>query len=295
MEVWGAQGGAGKTNGKRGGYGGYSTGKVILSPDKEIYINIGGQGVTSTSITGGTSLGGYNGGGSGYNTGSWGKYGSGGGGATHIATISGELEKISLDTDLDKILIVAGGGGAGFNHSDSTYDAIGGDGGGFQGNGNLPGTQTGGGGGFGYGYDNTNNGSGGGGGYYGGGRGGDSTSSGGGSGYIGNTLLKDKYMYCYNCTTSDDKNTKTYTTTNVSEIPITNYAKSGSGAARITSFNYVTGVNYGQNYGTLPTPTREGYTFLGWFTEQDGGTQITSDTIFNGNSNQTLYAHWQAN
>jgi len=50
-----------------------------------------------------------------------------------------------------------------------------------------------------------------------------------------------------------------------------------------------------KKYGSLPTPTREGYTFAGWYTELEGGTQITSDTIFNATSDQTLYAHWAAN
>jgi len=58
--------------------------------------------------------------------------------------------------------------------------------------------------------------------------------SGGGSGYIGNSLLTNKVMYCYNCTESSDESTKTISTTNVSETPISNYAKIGNGYARIT-------------------------------------------------------------
>ncbi len=42
--------------------------------------------------------------------------------------------------------------------------------------------------------------------------------------------------------------------------------------------------------GTLPTPVREGYTFDGWFTAADGGTQITTNTVFTQNT--TVYAHW---
>jgi len=49
----------------------------------------------------------------------------------------------------------------------------------------------------------------------------------------------------------------------------------------------------GETYGDLPTPTREYYNFVGWFTSADGGTQVASDTIFNLNNNQTLYAHWE--
>lgn len=51
--------------------------------------------------------------------------------------------------------------------------------------------------------------------------------------------------------------------------------------------------SYGTTYGTLPTPTRTGYTFAGWYTAASGGTQITSSgTVTN---NITLYAHWTAN
>ena len=42
----------------------------------------------------------------------------------------------------------------------------------------------------------------------------------------------------------------------------------------------------------LPTPTRGGYTFDGWFTEQSGGTAVTAETVYNANT--TLYAHWTA-
>lgn len=52
-------------------------------------------------------------------------------------------------------------------------------------------------------------------------------------------------------------------------------------------------VSYGSTYGNLPSPTRTGYTFLGWFTS--GGTQITSSTTVAITANQILYAHWQAN
>ena len=53
-------------------------------------------------------------------------------------------------------------------------------------------------------------------------------------------------------------------------------------------------VTYGSTYGTLPTPTRSGYAFLGWFTEQEGGTQITSASTVSITEAQTLYAHWEA-
>ena len=51
----------------------------------------------------------------------------------------------------------------------------------------------------------------------------------------------------------------------------------------------------GEKYGTLPTPTRDGYRFDGWYTAASGGTKITSTSIVNITSDHTLYAHWTAN
>lgn len=48
-------------------------------------------------------------------------------------------------------------------------------------------------------------------------------------------------------------------------------------------------------YGTLPTPTRSGYKFNGWFTAAKGGTEVTSATVFNGFADVTLYAQWDEN
>ena len=41
----------------------------------------------------------------------------------------------------------------------------------------------------------------------------------------------------------------------------------------------------------LPTPTYDGYTFLGWYTEETGGDEVTTDTVFTNDT--TIYAHWQ--
>lgn len=51
-------------------------------------------------------------------------------------------------------------------------------------------------------------------------------------------------------------------------------------------------VTYNDWYGQLPTPTYTGHTFTGWYTEQTGGTQVTSGTIVTTASNHTLWAHW---
>lgn len=51
-------------------------------------------------------------------------------------------------------------------------------------------------------------------------------------------------------------------------------------------------VRYNTNYGTLPTPTRPGYLFLGWFTHATSGTQVTATTKCTQNENHNIYAHW---
>ena len=48
----------------------------------------------------------------------------------------------------------------------------------------------------------------------------------------------------------------------------------------------------GEPYGTLPTPSRTGYTFNGWYTSSEGGSRVTEDTTVTISGNQTLYAHW---
>ncbi|MBP3920888.1 MAG: prepilin-type N-terminal cleavage/methylation domain-containing protein [Bacilli bacterium] len=253
LEVWGAQGGS--ANGKVGGYGGYSTGVVYLNKEDALFVAVGGVGGTASG-TNSTVAGGYNGGGTAKINYSTTVYSGSGGGATHIATKTGLLS--SLGSSKDSILIVAGGGG-GAGYFEPANFGNGGAGGGFKGvNGNSKynrygtgGTQTAGGyfsssashgiGSFGQGGTTGTNGSNayggaGGGGYYGGGASGSdyTNGGGGGSGYIGNSLLTNKEMYCYSCTESSEENTKTISTTNVSETPTSNYAKEGNGYARIT-------------------------------------------------------------
>ena len=52
-------------------------------------------------------------------------------------------------------------------------------------------------------------------------------------------------------------------------------------------------INLNDTYGTLPVPTRDGYTFNGWFKASSGGTQVnSSETV---TTDHTLYAQWTAN
>ena len=50
-------------------------------------------------------------------------------------------------------------------------------------------------------------------------------------------------------------------------------------------------VESGKTYlSSLPTPTRKGYKFDGWYTSRTGGTKITSTA--KATANRTIYAHW---
>lgn len=53
-------------------------------------------------------------------------------------------------------------------------------------------------------------------------------------------------------------------------------------------------VTFTGKYGSLPTPTRGGYTFNGWYTAATGGTKLTSDSTVSTAGNHTIYAQWKA-
>ena len=261
LETWGAQGGD-SVNGFIGGYGGYSFGDIYLTQGN-IYINVGGQGSkNSGAYSTSGAIGGYNGGGTSSPLSSTNHIYGSGGGATHISKKSGELYLFENQKEL--VLIVSGGGGGG--RWQANYDASrgnGGSGGGYLGgtgqqlgsNQSIAygGTQDSGGGykyfsgttievaestglkcgigSFGAGA-NVIGGSAGGGGWYGGA--GCFSAGAGGSSYIGNLLLTNKAMYCYNCEEEDKEDIKTISVQCAESTPTTNCAKKGNGYARIT-------------------------------------------------------------
>ena len=51
-------------------------------------------------------------------------------------------------------------------------------------------------------------------------------------------------------------------------------------------------VSYGEAYGTLPTPTREGYIFGGWYLNEALTKAVNKSTIVNMAEDHTLYAKW---
>ena len=65
---------------------------------------------------------------------------------------------------------------------------------------------------------------------------------------------------------------------------VTLHANGGS----VSSDSVTTGAD--GKLASLPTPTRSSYSFDGWYTEKNGGTKVTTDTVFSANT--TVYAHW---
>lgn len=51
-------------------------------------------------------------------------------------------------------------------------------------------------------------------------------------------------------------------------------------------------VTYNEKYGDLPMPSKDGYDFIGWYSDKTYASEITKDSIFEGDSNITLYAKW---
>ncbi len=89
--------------------------------------------------------------------------------------------------------------------------------------------------------------------------------------------------YSYNGSTKTQ--TKTVT---ISTKSVTVSFNANGGSVSPTSQSYT---SYGA-YGSLPTPTRSQYSFLGWFTESSGGTQVTTSSTVPASAT-TLWAHWQ--
>lgn len=93
---------------------------------------------------------------------------------------------------------------------------------------------------------------------------------------VGHSRLSEVTIHCL-----EDETPETYTVTfNANGGTVTQTSKT---------------VTYNSTYGTLPTPSRIGYSFAGWYTSSSGGSQVTSSTTVTTASNHTLYAHWTAN
>ena len=108
-------------------------------------------------------------------------------------------------------------------------------------------------------------------------------------GSIGSELVDGKKIYYLDIDESDvvlharwraNNYTVTFDTNGGDTLPVSDRTKT---------------VTYDSVYGNIPTPTRTGHTFMGWYTEATGGNQVTGDTIVTEDNDHILYAHWKVN
>ena len=208
LETWGAQGGTFQILETilSGGYGGYSSGNISLEKENKLYITVGSQGTAGNSYQTATQYigyGGYNGGGNGVHS------SAGHGGGVSGTSSSSRNQEYFVEGATQTAGYEFGIGQDAINQK--IYNSVGaegrgGGGGGFFGGLTYTGDE--------HDYDDA--------------------SGSGGSGYIGNPLLTNKVMYCYNCEESSEENTKTISITCSEETPTSYCAKKGNGYARIT-------------------------------------------------------------
>ncbi len=76
------------------------------------------------------------------------------------------------------------------------------------------------------------------------------------------------------------------------KIVITYDANGGTGNGTTSALIHVSPTLTTVKWDEIPVPTREGYTFAGWYTEPTGGILLT--TSYNVTASMTIYAHWTA-
>ena len=118
---------------------------------------------------------------------------------------------------------------------------------------------------------------------------------------IGNLPVPEKAGSTFAGWYADEDLTVPFTLTKMPQSGATAYAKWNT-VEYIVTFHVNGGneleddemtVTYGQAYGELPAPTKNGYGFIGWFTAAEGGKQITAESIYDLTEDQTLYAQWR--
>jgi uncharacterized repeat protein (TIGR02543 family) len=98
----------------------------------------------------------------------------------------------------------------------------------------------------------------------------------------GGTKISDKFIVSNNATYYAHWTAKTSTV----KFNVNKGKKLSSTKAKKT-------VTYAKKYGKLPTPTRIGYKFKGWYTDKYLGTKIKASSKVKITKTTTLYAHWK--
>ncbi len=93
-------------------------------------------------------------------------------------------------------------------------------------------------------------------------------------------------LTCRKDSSSTSSSTTTYTTAPANSKKVVFNANGGTSVA--TKY-----IKPGKKIGTLPKPTKTGYTFKGWYTKKSGGSKVSASTKIK--KNVTYYARWTAN
>jgi uncharacterized repeat protein (TIGR02543 family) len=72
--------------------------------------------------------------------------------------------------------------------------------------------------------------------------------------------------------------------------PVIAFNSNGGSTAAPASIQVV----FGATYGPLPSTSRPGYSFTGWFTAPTGGNLVTTETTVTNSADHTLHARWNA-
>lgn len=103
IDVYGAKGYDSTYNGRKGGKGGHTSGKIKFYRNTELFAFVGGAGTAAKTYTS-YEGGGFNGGGNGIINGNANNCGGGGGGASDIRLVANNL--------YTRIIVAGGGGGS---------------------------------------------------------------------------------------------------------------------------------------------------------------------------------------
>lgn len=106
-------------------------------------------------------------------------------------------------------------------------------------------------------------------------------------GWYSDTALTQEFAF----TTMPDEDTTLYAKWSGKEYTVTFDATEGALAEGVGSTKAVI---FGQGYGAMPIPSREGFGFKGWYTAGTGGEMISADNNVALPENHTLYAQWSS-
>ena len=121
------------------------------------------------------------------------------------------------------------------------------------------------------------------------------TASSGSTKIISNPTPPSGYTVSFNANGGNSVSSKTASSS------FDYWYKSGAGSLSGTTFTYGSGntsltARYTINSITLPSTSKAGYTFNGWYTSSSGGSYVgRSGSSYTPTSNTTLYAHWTDN